>query len=96
MKEYKITKESLLELTKKIYQESCNGYLDLAEATCESMIEEFLKDKEIYSQKVTAVTSPYTIGFDSGASISNFITGSYGGGSWQVQNNSLRNDNPLR
>jgi len=44
---YKITKESLLELAKKIYKEGFEGYLDLADANCESMVHDFLQNKEL-------------------------------------------------
>jgi len=48
MKEmYETDRESLYELSKKIYEEACLGYMDLKESICERLVEEFLQDKLI-------------------------------------------------
>jgi hypothetical protein len=44
---YEIDRESLVELSKKIYEEACLGYMDLKESVCENLVEEFLKDKSV-------------------------------------------------
>ena len=43
---YKISKDSLIELSKRIYEEACGGYMDLRDSACEKFIEDFLADKE--------------------------------------------------
>jgi hypothetical protein len=43
---YKINKDSLLELSKRIYEEACGGYMDLRDSVCEKFIEDFLADKD--------------------------------------------------
>jgi hypothetical protein len=44
---YKIKKEELDCLVRKIYELSCNGYLDLKDCICDSLVNNFLDDKEI-------------------------------------------------
>ena len=43
---YKISKDSLIELSKIIYEQACGGYMDLRDSACEKFIEDFLADKE--------------------------------------------------
>jgi hypothetical protein len=43
---YEIDKDSLLELSKKLYEEGCLGYMDLKDSICEKLVEEFLEDKK--------------------------------------------------
>jgi len=52
---YEIDRESLVELSKKIYEEACLGYMDLKESVCENLVEEFLKDKNL--KKADEVTN---------------------------------------
>lgn len=43
---YQISKDSLVELSKRIYEEACGGYMDLRDSVCEKFIEDFLADKD--------------------------------------------------
>lgn len=43
---YQISKDSLIELSKRIYEEACGGYMDLRDSACEKFIEDFLADKD--------------------------------------------------
>lgn len=56
---YEIDRESLIELSKKIYEEACLGYMDLKESVWENLIEEFLKDKN--SKKIEEATNVNTV-----------------------------------
>lgn len=35
-----------MELSKRIYEEACGGYLDLRDSACEKFVEDFLADKD--------------------------------------------------
>lgn len=44
---YKINREELLGLAKKIYEEACYGYLDLKESVCDRLVRDFLDGRQI-------------------------------------------------
>lgn len=43
---YELTRDQLLEFSKLVYEKASNGYLDLKEVTCESLLDKFLEDKK--------------------------------------------------
>ena len=47
MSHYKVNKEELIKLAKAIYEDGCYGYLDLADATAERAITDFLDGRQI-------------------------------------------------
>lgn len=57
---YEISKESLLELSKKIYEEACMGYMDLCDSACEKLVEEFLDDKKTKKEDSTPLSGEMT------------------------------------
>ena len=71
--EYKITKESLLELAKKIYEEGCCGYMDLADSISEKMVNDFIKNKN----KISSVTEASGNRREYNSAITNAINSHY-------------------
>lgn len=55
---YEISKDSLVELSKKIYEEACGGYMDLRDSACERIIEDFLADKDVKKLDDTNLERP--------------------------------------
>lgn len=51
--ELEFSKEELLDLAKKIYEESCNGYLDLKDSYCFKIIDEIYEKKEKEKEKLS-------------------------------------------
>lgn len=41
-----ISKEELLDFAKQIYEESCNGYMDLKDSCCLKVVEDFYLKKQ--------------------------------------------------
>lgn len=39
---FEVDRDSLIELSKKIYEEACMGYMDLKDAVCEQIVEDFI------------------------------------------------------
>jgi hypothetical protein len=54
---YKISKDSLVELSKRIYEEACMGYMDLRDSACEKLVEEFLDDKDTKKEDSTPLSA---------------------------------------
>jgi len=52
---YEVDRESLVEFSKKIYEEACLGYMDLKDSVCEKFVEEFLKNKN--AKKIDGATN---------------------------------------
>lgn len=44
---YKISRDELLTFAKKIYEDACYSYLDLMDATCTRMVNDFLDGRKI-------------------------------------------------
>lgn len=50
MDNYVLTKEDLINLSHKIYESGCFGYLDLKDSICETLIDEFLHNNKQKAQ----------------------------------------------
>lgn len=58
---YELDRESLVELSKRVYEEACLGYMDLKESTCEKLVEEFLEGKKKQEPTKLNSTMDWTI-----------------------------------
>lgn len=74
---YEINKESLLGLSRKIYEEGCGGYMDLRDSACEKLVEEFLHDKKTKKEDGTPLSEGLP---PSGVSWAQSLAGSWNGG----------------
>lgn len=57
-----VSREELIDLTKKVYEKACNGFLDLAETICSSEVEKLIEknDKKISNFTTNDITyNPY-------------------------------------
>lgn len=54
---YELDRESLVELSKKVYEEACLGYMDLKDSICEKLVEEFLSGKNKKEELPTNLNS---------------------------------------
>jgi len=43
---YELTEKEILDFAKNVYEQAIGGYLDLKDATCESMLSKFLSGKK--------------------------------------------------
>lgn len=55
MLEYKLNKQELENLIHSVYEAANCGYLDLKESSCEVILNDFLKDKEIISNNTNLI-----------------------------------------
>lgn len=58
-----VSREELIDLTKKVYQKACNGFLDLAETICSSEVEKLIENNKKNSNFSTndLVYNPYSL-----------------------------------
>lgn len=54
---YSVSKEELLSLASRIYEEGCYGYLDLKNSACDRIISDFIGGKKEIKDVVTNITS---------------------------------------
>jgi hypothetical protein len=47
------TKEELLDLAKNVYENSCNGYLDLKDSCCFKIVSDFYDKKQKENEKIS-------------------------------------------
>jgi hypothetical protein len=62
---YNVSKEELISLASRIYEEGCYGYLDLKNSVCDKIISDFLDGKKEIKKEVTSLNvshnQPYSV-----------------------------------
>lgn len=80
---YEVDRELLVELSKKIYEEACLGYMDLKDAVCERLVEEFISqipEKDVKKVDQTTILSytndlNFMVGGVTSTSYNNYVIG---------------------